>query len=475
MKKIMFLGAALAVSAFAWAQWGPPVFSENLLAAPASVVSDSQFTDGYLRVLASAYADPIYPDENYPADLVTIRYSRDFLYDSNFEEGTGGAAGTGERGSEEYGQIIRDVWNSDTELYDAWQQYEDGSVTIEQEETNELYGDTSVRFEGSGVTALGTNMALDTVTVHDFTGWTEAGTITAETTIEHTAAGTAARLEALSDSAGGEQPDADLTSDLISVSGSTDYILTVWGRLGAVGDVLDIRIYDAANQDYYTTSDAWSSSESDLCNDQFEVDAWNQCIIVFTTQATTSVLQVSAHVDVEGDIAYVDDFALCAVDTTFIQARGRYTLSRTSVETGYILGFDYAGEGTDSVLQYAIIDSSTTATPYYWNGDSDGWTTTETWNSVDSAVVATNAEQELVYFYANTNSTLPHTFQVRFRMAGAGTSEDIYLDRVFVVEAAGPDDLPVNIDQPVFFEVKHPGRVVAYALTSTTVNAAQLR
>jgi hypothetical protein len=400
--------------------------------------------------------------------LVTVRYSRDYLYDSNFEEGSGGRAGTGERGSEAYGQIIRDVWNDDTELYDGWQQYEDGSVTIEQEETNELYGDTSVRFEGSGVTALGTGMALDTVAGNDFTGWTETGSVGANTTLEHTADGTCASLIG-----GTNGVNADLTSDQITVVPSTDYTLSVWGRLENAGDELAIRVFDSSGN--YVTDSGWSATESDVCAAAFEVDEWRQCVVNFTTGASVVSLTVSAHVDGENDQAYVDDFALSATDATFIQARGRYSLDKTSVETAYILGFSHAGEGTDSVLQYAIIDSSTTATPYYWDREDDGWTTTETWHNVLSAKVATVAEEELIYFWANANSTLPHTFQVRFRMAGAGTSEDIYLDRVFVVEAAGEEDVAVVLESPLTFEVLHPGRLVAFAIANTTVSVTQTR
>jgi hypothetical protein len=432
---------------------GQPYASEDIATSTTVAVSANKYPAGtVLRLLALSASNP-----------PRVRVSRDYLRDSDLEDYTSTSAPP----SDVFQSSI-DSWDGDGALQAPWAQTESGAITIEKETTSPLFGDSSLRFEASAVAALGSNMNLDTATGDDFGNWTEevnagTGTIEAEATTVHTAAGKAAKMT-------GGDAHVDFTSDAITTTAAATYVLTVWGRLGAAGDLLDVRVKNNAGN-FLQTDGTWAAGEVDFGNSAFVDTGYQQFTLKFTTAAATTSVTIFFAVDVSADIGYVDDVTL-ALDPSGSFARQNTYLNLTSNTADvYTLVFNHKEADTDSVLEYAIFDDNDghLTTKFWWTGSA--WSSTETWNGVTNNTSSTKVTET----FTGRTANLPHLVQIRFRVRAAANAGDILVDRVSIVNTALTTDSLLYLT-PDYITLKEPGRVVAINGSSTnTVNVTAFK
>lgn len=444
MRKTALFLATLLTAAYALAQ---VFYSENVTAgvAGASVPTLSNFAGARSVTVTPTAANTVY-----------VRYSRDYLLDGDFED-----AVQADTPDPVAGQGFLDSWDANGTLT-SWG-FTENTVLIEKETTNAIYNGSSLRFDAGSVSQLIANEDFELATGDDFDDWTEnvnAGTGTIESDEASPYDGTIdAKLT-------GGTAHVDLSSATVTVTASTDYVLSVWGYVGAADDMIDVRVQEATGgTDYLQADGTWDAAEVDHCEPTFDnsTTTYQQCVVEFTTDTGITGLTISVHADVSGDIGFIDGFSLHVKDSTVqIQATSRIRIYDTNTGA-YTLAFTQDSVATGSArVEYAIIDPNDNATRYYYTGSA--WTTTETW--ISSAYAGT-ATQTLDYFEARVATG--HYVQIRIRPETLGEDEDIYLDKVFVVAAARAGTSVLINTTPTTFDTWYPGRFSVYDDGSSTV------
>ena len=399
--------------------------------------------EGTLGYALTAGTDPVY--SNYYAQGgqvllqlddddqdVTIVFAKDYLRDGDFEDDprTGQGSGATSDYLEHLSPYSRDQWSNSGELDRDWNQTEGAGGSIEVTQT-QLFGEDSVLFDASGGTAvvsIGSNMDVDTYS-GGFTGWTENvnsgnGTVTQGTSSEHTAGGSEVILT-------GGSAHVDFSQSMTVVA-STEYFVTFWVREGHTSDLCDFRVQEkTGGTDFLQADGTWASGEVDYITSSGT--SYAQHVARFTTDAGITAVDLFFSADVTGDVCGIDDISMALVPGTFIQTGTLYPVLDTTADS-YAIVVNHSDGGTDSVLQVQLRDAETCTgggTCLSWDGSSD-WTAADTW--VTFANVATTSTQASETFLAHDAAhTADHRIAVRLR-ALMGTSEDVTLDNVFLVE-----------------------------------------
>lgn len=457
---VLAIGAILTIAAAAYCQI---FYSENITPTSSSAIGTLGRFQAASRVRIRAAA----------ANTVYVRFSRDYLADGDFEDSVRNETNPSVAvANPQLSAGFIDAWDSSSNLL-TWG-WTENTVTIEPETINELYGYSSLRFDSDAVTQLILNNDLEDVTGDNFASWTEnvnagTGTITSEETDVYDAAESAELT--------GGSAHVDFTSANTTVTASTNYVFSVWGDVAAAGDLLDIRIREATGgTDYLQSNGTWAAGEADFCNATFDegtAATFTQCLIEFTTDPGITALTVSANVDVSGDIGRVDAFTLHVKDNTVnIQTTAQFQLCDTTA-SNYMLQFSTAVPASrlSARVEYAIINPGTAAplVPRYWTGSA--WSATETWISATYPGVTASITRQ--YFQADTSDC--HTVQVRIRPETLGDGEDLYLDKVFLIEAARAGQGILQGIEPTELQMAFSGRFSAIATSSTVVNIAAIQ
>src|SRR3972149_6101757 len=225
MKKFFALVVAVAIASLATAQ---VFYSENVTAGAsgAAVPTLSNWASASRVRVTMLTAD---------AGLY-VRFFRDLLVNADFEAVLRAETTPATAVPDPITEGFPDAWDdSDNLLTWGWTE---GTVTVEEETTNEIYGRSSLRFESSAVTQMLLNEDLEAVAADNFTNWVEnvnagTGTITSEETDVYDGAESAELT--------GGTAHVDFTSDTPVVVPSTAYVLSVWGDIAAAGGLLGIR------------------------------------------------------------------------------------------------------------------------------------------------------------------------------------------------------------------------------------------
>src|SRR3990172_2844111 len=400
-----------------------------------------------------------------------VRFFRDLLVNGDFEDVQRVETTPATAVPDPITEGFPDAWDdSDNLLTWGWTE---GTVTVEEETTNEIYGRSSLRFESSAVTQMLLNEDLEAVAADNFTNWVEnvnagTGTITSEETDIYDGAESAELT--------GGTAHVDFTSDTTVVVASTAYVLSVWGDIAAAGDLLDIRVREATGgTDFLQADGTWAAGEIDFCNAVFDDAAaatFTHCVIEFTTDVGITGITVSANVDVAADVGRVDAFSLHAKDNTIrINAVSRVTINDT-VADSYVCAFTQdAAAASSARAEYAIVNYGTDAplVPRYYTGTA--WSATETW--ISSAYAAT-ATQQRAYFEADTSDG--HYFEFRIRPETMGDNEDLYIDKAFCTATAraGVGVLLAGVGSWFEFNIVNPGRFTVMGASATVVNFTAL-
>ena len=447
MRKLFLVILALTALVAA----GTPFYGESITSTSTPSTTEKQFSSGSVRITSATTSNPVY-----------VRFSKDFLRGGNFED-------TALAPSSSY---LDECGDTGTSFNSTGPWFANGSAT-----TSTLACAVSTAGHGNGILTLtdaGSELiadeGLETVAGDDWTSWTEnvnsgSGTIAEEGTII-VAGSASAKLT-------GGSAHVDFTSATITVTASTEYVLSVWGYLGASGDLLDVRVREATGgTDFLQADGSWAASEVDFCTATFTDGSWTQCVVRFTTDTGITGITVSANVDVSGDIGYVDNWALMATSDEQIFQLGTDKINRT-VADSYQLCFEWYGSTGDQVIEYAIIDPDIYAdeaslAPQYYTGSA--WTTTETWLAPTAASSITT-----VCAPFEARSAVGHFVQVKFRPKTFGTdgTDVIYLDTIRLNEAASTADGALLTVEALEYEITSPGRFSVVSASSTLVNFAE--
>lgn len=429
MKRILI--SALSLSLLAFGVSAQMVLDGNLVGYLVAASSSHAFSDYWTE---GGVVQITLDDDDQDA---FVRFSRDYLSDSDFEENPRTA-------HEPYGNVVspasHDQWDDNGALDDAWGQTEGAGGGIEFT-TTQLFGEESLLFDasapngGTAVAQMGANMDITT----DLTSWTVSspgsGTTAVSSTTPHTSGGEKILMT------GGDQHE-DITQAITTVA-LTEYFVTWWWQEGASDDLCDLRIQESTggSQWLLTSSVAgvWQAGEADVVTtDGDSSAAYEQGFIQFTTQASITAITIHFAADVTGDLCSIDDVSMALVPVTEIRTITLFPVLDTGADS-YAIVANHQDGGTDSRLQVQLLDAETCtgdSACLYWDGTSD-WVTTETW--VTLANVGTTTTQGIETFLAHDAAlTVDHRLQVRFR-ALMGTAEDITLDNVFLVETATVD------------------------------------
>jgi hypothetical protein len=482
MKRFAIALGLVGLAAVAAAQvLGVPRFSQSLTAAAvgSSVVSYELDADEHVTFRVSG--------EN----VTTARFSKAFLYDGSFEDRRDALASTpisptaaqlkwGGRGTEDNWTCSTCDQTDDT-LGGPWTISEAANdVDFDQAITTARVGlgrgvpgsKVSLLMEVSGIdgnlSETDSEMAFEDWTATDPDGWTTTeggdGSVTEDTTNEHTAGGSAAIVTAGS---GGEESSV---ANAITVTAEAEYTVVVWTKAGT-GDDCAIRIQESGvGAEYLTSAGAWQAGAADWSTDS--TTTWNMDYIFFTVETGETEITLTYAADDASDVCNIDDVTITLQTESYIEQDTLDTNLFGSTGTAdYVFGFIHSDGGTDSLLQYQLRDNTPgVAGSAYWTGSA--WSATETW--ITAPNVGTTATRVLDYFGANDGVTLPHSITVSFRVQAAGTEEDITIDDVFIAESSLAGDLPIDavtvIDRNWAFMTHARGRVAIHDDgTGTTV------
>jgi len=368
-------------------------------------------------------------------NTVYVRFDRDYLLDGEFEDSVQDIQAADDPRSAGEDPVLgaghTDAWDEDGELL-TWGYTEVAAdADIEVETTNVLYGYSSLRFDAEDMVQLVANEDFEAATGDDFTSWTEnvnAGSGTIESDEVGPYEGT---IDALLT---GGSAHVDLTSATITVTASTEYVLSIWGHNAAADDVCVARVQEATGgTDYLQADGSWAAGEVDLGEATFDdsTTVYQQYVNTFTTDTGITGITVSLHADVTGDICSFDAVSLHIQPTTEITAISKVKLYDT-VANSYVLSLATDAGATGSArLEIQISDPGTAAplVPQYYTGSA--WSATETWISVP--YTATLARTHVAF---EARTATGHFVVVRIRPEVLGEDEDIYLDAVMLTGAA---------------------------------------
>lgn len=448
-KRLLALAALLGVAALARA--GVIVYSENISAAATSASSLRRIHGGATSRLAIAGT---------AQNNLRARFSRDYLPDDEFEQGVAGFA---------------DVWDDSNNLRASgpWGGVESGAPTLERETTNAISNTSSVRFENSAVTALGSNMDLETWVGDDAANWTEVqggtATVTSEEVVVMTGSTESAALT-------GGTGAAEIVTDSIAVTPGSTYVINAWGRLGAAADLMDLWVREVTGGDQYLADpNTWQVASSNNCRSVWsDAAAFLQCSVgPFTIRAGVTAIEIRARVSVSGDIGYLDNVRISAFSTTELFASTTANLTLTGA-TAYTLGFSHNEGNFNNRLRYSISNRAGAGGAARWWDDAAGaWTATETWNEVTN--VTANTDSAVSFGGDSTATGVNRAVMLRFQEYG-NSQTDVILDRVFIHETAAGADPAVVLNQALELVAPYPGRWAVIASGgATTVSLAEIQ